>query len=224
MFDGIAVFGGGGHSKSLIEEVVASEIYSSVLVFDDRYNAVHSETYGRSTVCRLSIDMVADCMREGAQNSVVLHMLHLVERSGCCRYLIGIGGQDDKSLVNRICLSNSWRHRLTKVVGVDVIPASPVISSSACVSKTAKILDGVFVARNASLGSDVKVGLNAIINTGSVIEHDSTVGEGAHIGPSAVICGDCSIGDFAMIGAGSILLPGSKVAPNEIVPAGTVLR
>ncbi|TLD79884.1 acetyltransferase [Helicobacter sp. MIT 11-5569] len=100
----------------------------------------------------------------------------------------------------------------------------PFVShSSAIISKSAKIADGVVVMPNAVINARAKIGKGAIINTSSVVEHDCSVGDFTHIAPNATLCGGVSVGDFTHIGAGSVVIEGKSVGDYCIIGAGSVV-
>lgn len=67
------------------------------------------------------------------------------------------------------------------------------------------------------------MGACAILNTGSVIEHDCTVGGFVHVSPGAVLCGAVQAESNAHIGAGAVVMQGVRIGRDSIIGAGSVI-
>lgn len=98
-----------------------------------------------------------------------------------------------------------------------------IIHPSAIISKTAKIADAVAVMPNVTINACAQIGIGAIINTASVVEHDCSVGAFAHIAPNVTLCGGVSIGASTHIGAGSVVIEGKSVGEHCVIGAGSVV-
>ncbi|MCS6823318.1 MAG: acetyltransferase [Cytophagaceae bacterium] len=98
-----------------------------------------------------------------------------------------------------------------------------IISPISYVSNSASIKEGSFVAHSAHVGPDVIIGVNCIINTKAVIEHEVQIGNHVHISPSATICGQCVVGDLCWIGAGAVVINNIFVCSNTVIGAGAVV-
>ena len=98
-----------------------------------------------------------------------------------------------------------------------------IVSKTSYVSKSSTILDGTIVMHKSSINSNVKIGFNNIINTGSIIEHDVCIGNHNHIAPGAIINGGVTIGNNCFIGSGSIIRQGLKIKDNSFIQAGKVI-
>lgn len=98
-----------------------------------------------------------------------------------------------------------------------------IISSFSHIGLEVEIGKGSFVAPNAYVGPQVKIGENTIINTGSVIEHEVVIGKNAHMAPHTTVCGRTRIGDGVFCGAGSIIVDGITVCNNAIIGAGATV-
>ena len=98
-----------------------------------------------------------------------------------------------------------------------------IIDSSAKVSETAHIEEGVFVGKNVAINAEANIGSHAIINTGAIIEHECQIGEFTHIAVGAVICGGCNIGDDSFVGANSTVIQGVKIGMKSIIGAGSII-
>ena len=108
-------------------------------------------------------------------------------------------------------------------------------------------VDSNWIAPDATLIGDVRVGRNAGIWFGTVIRGDNepivigadtnvqehtvmhtdpgfplTIGEGCTIGHRALLHG-CTIGDNSLIGMGAIVLNGAKIGANCLIGAGALV-
>ncbi|MEL7798447.1 acetyltransferase [Idiomarina loihiensis] len=100
---------------------------------------------------------------------------------------------------------------------------STVVSDTATLSKYVQLSEGTQVLPRAILNA-CQVGVNTIINTGAIIEHDVIIGSNCHIAPGAIICGNVSIGDNVHIGAGAVVIQGIRIADGAIVGAGSIVK
>lgn len=110
-----------------------------------------------------------------------------------------------------------------------------------------EIADGVFVAENASVIGNVKIGKGCSVWYGAVIRADSDsivigentniqdnctvhtafdygvkIGNGVTVGHNAVVHG-CTVGDDTLIGMNSTILNGAVIGRNSIVGAGALV-
>ncbi|TIU13518.1 MAG: gamma carbonic anhydrase family protein [Mesorhizobium sp.] len=95
--------------------------------------------------------------------------------------------------------------------------------------------DSNWIAPDATLIGDIRVGRNAGFWFGVVIRGDNepivmhtdvgfplTIGQGCTIGHRALLHG-CTIGDNSLIGMGAIVLNGAKIGKNSLVGAGALV-
>ena len=82
---------------------------------------------------------------------------------------------------------------------------------------------GVQIFDKVYIGPESFVGVNTIINTGSIIEHNVRVGNHSHISIGAILSGNVEVGDNCFIGAGATIIDKIKVHNNIIVGAGSVV-
>ena len=73
------------------------------------------------------------------------------------------------------------------------------------------------------INSQVIIGDNNIINTGTIIEHEAKIGNHNHISIGAKICGRSTIGNMCLIGAGAVILDKLSICDNVIIGAGSVV-
>jgi len=126
-------------------------------------------------------------------------------------YFIGIG--------NNNLLRRKIYETLFPVLGQPVNAIHP----SAVISPSVKMKFGHFIAPNVSINALTELGMTAVCNTGSVIEHGCIIGDFTFIAPGAVLCGNITIGENTFVGANSVIKQGMVVGKNVIIGAGSVI-
>lgn len=101
---------------------------------------------------------------------------------------------------------------------LNAIHPSSVIDTSTTIAEY-----GVMIAANATINPLAKIGIAAICNTGSIIEHECVIGDFAHIGPGAVLCGNVKIGTQTFVGANAVIKQGITIGRNVMIGAGAVV-
>ncbi len=126
-------------------------------------------------------------------------------------FFIAIGNNKiRKAVYNNLAIRN--------LLPVNAIHATAVIDDSVNIAP-----HGVMIAPNVSINALARIGIGAICNTYSVIEHECIIGDFAHVGPGAVLCGNVSIGENSFIGAKSVIRENISIGKNVIVGAGSVV-
>jgi sugar O-acyltransferase (sialic acid O-acetyltransferase NeuD family) len=98
-----------------------------------------------------------------------------------------------------------------------------VISSQAYVSRTAAVSPGCFVGNFCHIGPQTEIGLNTIINTASIVEHEVKIGKYCHVSSNVTIAGRSILGDFVFLGTGSIVKDNISICSNVIIGAGSTV-
>lgn len=99
-----------------------------------------------------------------------------------------------------------------------------VISPRAYVSPHAKLEEGTIVLHDVLINASVEVGVNCILNSKCLLEHDAKIGNHCHISTAAIVNGGCKIEDECFIGSNSIIKEGITVMPRSIISAGSFYR
>jgi sugar O-acyltransferase (sialic acid O-acetyltransferase NeuD family) len=99
-----------------------------------------------------------------------------------------------------------------------------VISPESYVSPHSKLGEGSIVMHGAIVNAGVSVGVNCIINSRALLEHDSRVADHCHISTGAILNGNTSVGPGSFIGSGTILKEGIHIGSNTLVGMGIVVR
>jgi len=99
------------------------------------------------------------------------------------------------------------------------------IHPKACISKIdVEIQEGTVIMANATINSSAKIGKQAIINTGTIIEHDCLVEDFVHISYGCIIGANTKIGENAYLGLGSMVNIGKEINKNEVIECGSIIK
>lgn len=98
-----------------------------------------------------------------------------------------------------------------------------VIDKSSNISKSVKFGKGIYISKNVIINSLVEIDDAAILNTGSIIEHECKIGKFTHIAPGSVLCGNVNVGYCSFIGANSVVKQGVSIGNNVLIGAGSVV-
>ena len=189
----IVILGGGGHSKVLIETILACHKDISIVLLDDKFSIDKSiEVLGFPIIGKLRKIYEID-FKEKYNNAVV-----------------GIGKSDLRIKWINTLLKNNYR-----------VPS--FVHPTAYISPSSSIKSGTVIFPKAVVQSNVNLGKGVILNSNSVIEHDGSVGDGSHICPSVSIAGNVNIGNLSFIGIGSSVKEGISIGNNVVVGAGSVV-
>ena len=113
--------------------------------------------------------------------------------------------------------------RLRKASTINQHGLATIVSNRAYLGTELLLDRGVFVGNYCHLGCNARIGLNSIINTGAIVEHETKIGSYCHIGPGAVISGRVQLGDQVFVGAGSTIIDKVSVCSNVVIGAGSVV-
>ena len=98
-----------------------------------------------------------------------------------------------------------------------------LVHPRAWVAQSATIGDGAQICAMASVGEEVELGRQCLINTGAVVDHECRLGDGVHIMPGARLAGCVVLGVGAGIGAGATVLPRITIGADARIGAGAVV-
>lgn len=132
------------------------------------------------------------------------------QQNGKFEYLVGIGDNQKRKQMYK---------RAMEAGGVP----QKILSISAVFGLECMVGAGTYVAEKVYIGPLAEVGRNAIINTGSVIEHETKIGDHTHCAPGTVVCGRCNIGNSVFLGAGSTVIDGITITNDVVIGAGSVV-
>lgn len=99
-----------------------------------------------------------------------------------------------------------------------------VVSPLAYVSRHSELGSGTVVMHGALVNAGAHVGVNCIINSAVLIEHDVEVGNHVHVATGARVNGGVRLGSGCFVGSGAIIHQGIQVGDDAVVAAGAVVR
>ncbi|MFT6988656.1 MAG: sugar O-acyltransferase (sialic acid O-acetyltransferase NeuD family) [Paraglaciecola sp.] len=101
--------------------------------------------------------------------------------------------------------------------------AYTVIHPLACISPSATIGPGCFIAAKSIIGPEVTIEAGCIINHGAVVDHDCQIGAYSHVAPNSTLGGGVKVGEVSLIGSGSTVLPMVNIGRSVTIGAGAVI-
>ena len=97
----------------------------------------------------------------------------------------------------------------------------PVLSSpNSVISRHARIGPGTSVGSGVFVNSAASVGINCILNSHALIEHDVQIGDYCHISTGVLVNGGVRVGFGSFVGSGAILREGLELPPHTVIAAG----
>lgn len=112
------------------------------------------------------------------------------------------------------------RYIKLKEIGIKFIT---FIANNAILSKNTKIGEGSIINQGVIIDNYVTIGEACFVNIGAMISHDTNIGTGVFVAPGANILGFVSIGDSCFIGANSTIINNINIGNNVIIAAGAVV-
>ncbi len=166
----LVIYGGGGHSKTIIELVRAAGSLRLVGVIDDNL------PLGMS-IMGLPVLGGADRLAELYANGVRLAVN-------------AVGGIGNVAVRIKVfdTLNRAGFH----------CPA--VVHPSAWIESSARLADGVQVLAKTYISSDVQIGFGSVINAGVVVSHDCQLGRIVNLSPGAMLAGGVILEDYVQVG------------------------
>ncbi len=218
----VAVLGGGGHGKVLIDLLKDCKIstpfhdehYAKIWLFDDNY--IKTLPHDNDELN----DQYDDQYNFGEQKTKHTYVNGVMVR----------GSIEDKKYGTSclVCAIGDNSVRKTVVDDIEKTVSTMIfwirlVGKNTSISKTARIDIGTVVLNNVNIGPDVKIGKHCIINNGSNVDHDCVVGDFVHIAPGAVLCGGVKVGNGTLIGANATVIPGITIGDNLVIRAGSTV-
>lgn len=125
-----------------------------------------------------------------------------------------------------VAIGNPFGHmrtKLHKLMKAKGLTPTSFADPTALVCSTVTYGEGLQVMASAIIHNDVKIGIQCIINTRALVEHDCVLGDGVEIAPGAVLCGRVHVGENSWIGANATVGPRISIGDNSIIGAGAVV-
>lgn len=100
----------------------------------------------------------------------------------------------------------------------------PIIKSPySHVSKHAIIGEGTVVMHGVIVNAGATVGVNCILNTQSLIEHDAEVGSHCHISTKATLNGTVKMGNSVFAGSSCVIKDGIRICDDVTIGTGATV-
>lgn len=99
-----------------------------------------------------------------------------------------------------------------------------LVSPLAHVSRHAELGEGTVIMHGALVNAGALIGVNGIVNSAALIEHDVVVGDHVHVATGARVNGGARLGSGCFVGSGAILHQGIQVGEDAVIAAGAVVR
>jgi len=97
-----------------------------------------------------------------------------------------------------------------------------IVSPSAYTSKHSFIGEGSIIMHGSVINAGAKVGVNCILNSKALLEHDVIVGNHCHISTGVLINGSVSVGDESFVGSGSVVVQNAIIPNNSFIKANSL--
>ncbi len=188
------IFGGGGHARVLLDCLIQMPAGYSFVILDRAGHLSPREVMGVPV--------------QGDDS----FLPELIAR-GATRFVVAVGATGD----------NGPRRRLFELGISSGLEPLVVKHPSAICSRWCTIGGGTQLFPQSVVNPGARLGVNVIVNTSAVVEHDCIIGDHVHIATGATVAGSVRIGELAHIGCGATLKDGVTVGKRAIVAAGAVV-
>lgn len=188
------VLGAGGHARVVIDAIRASACATPVAVLDADHALWGTDVLG---VPVLGGDERLPQLAE--------------QRVG--HFVIGVGGIGD---------NQPRRQLFARAVAAGLRPLTVRHPSAVC-SSWASVEHGCALLPGSVVNAGAHLGVNVIVNSGAIIEHDCRVGSHVHVATRAALAGAVSVESLAHIGAGAVVRQGLTIGEGAVVAAGAVV-
>lgn len=189
----LAIVGGGGHCKSVLDSAIRMNCFDRIVITDPNIS-IGTKIMGFEVV---------------GSDDVLIELKN--------------AGFDMAFITTGSIKSTELRRKLAKeIISIGFVVPN-IIDPSAQVSKFVNIQHGIFIGKNAVVNSEAKLGNYSIINTSSIIEHECSIGDYSHIAVGGIICGNVYVGSDSFVGAGTTVIQGVHIGKNVIIGAGSTV-
>jgi sugar O-acyltransferase (sialic acid O-acetyltransferase NeuD family) len=201
--DGVVVFGGGGHGRTLLDLLAVHPSLHAAAVVDDG----------------LDVREVLGVPVHGGD------ALGALRANGLELAVNAVGGIGVERAASRAAVFDR--------LAAEGFRCPALVHPSAVIDASASVADGVQVLAFGYVGAGSTVGFGTLLNTGAVVSHDCVIGERVNLSPGALLAGEVVVEDGALIGMGATVNIGVRVGRDALVgnsagvkadvPAGTVV-
>jgi sugar O-acyltransferase (sialic acid O-acetyltransferase NeuD family) len=137
---------------------------------------------------------------------------HKRRQSSSLGFAIAIGGERGEA-----------RLRIASQLLESGVTSLTAIHPNAYVSPTARVAPGSQILVHSTVGVDVELGEQCIINTAATVDHECRLGPGVHLAPGATLAGCVSVEACSFIGTNATVLPRIHIGRHVTVGAGAVV-
>ena len=134
-------------------------------------------------------------------------------RDGVRLFTVGVGGVGD----------NRPRQRLYELGISHGLTPLTIIHPRASLSRWSTVGAGSQLLAGCIVNAGAEIGVNVIVNSGAIVEHDCRIGNHAHVATGARLSGAVRVGDRAHVGAGATIRQAITIAEGAVVGAGAVV-
>ena len=188
------ILGAGGHARVLLDSLILMCTAYSFVILDRTAQGSTREVMG--------IPVAGD-------DSLLPELIG----RGARRFVVGLGATGNNGPRRRL-FELGISHRLHPLV---------VRHPSAISSRWCTIGAGTQLLARSVVNPGAMLGVNVIVNTSAVVEHDCVIEDHVHIATGATLAGSVRIGELAHVGCGAIVKEGVTVGKRAIVGAGAVV-
>ena len=125
-------------------------------------------------------------------------------------YVVGIG-------------SHEGRASLAEAAEECGLTAATLVHPMATVGSDNRFGDGVVVAAQASVTTNVVLGRHTHLNVGAHVAHDCRLGDFVTVNPGAAVSGNVTLGDRVTVGTNAAIIQGLSVGEGATIGAGAVV-
>lgn len=119
--------------------------------------------------------------------------------------------------------SNEIRREITEKVYSNDCKLVNLIHPSAIISDSVELSEGIAIMPNTIVNPNSKIGLGAILNTATSIDHENVIEEFVHISPGCHLAGQVSIGKMSWLGIGCNVINDIRICEKCIIGAGSTI-
>ncbi len=99
-----------------------------------------------------------------------------------------------------------------------------IISPTAYISKHAEIGEGSIIMHHVAINAGAKIGVNNIINSKALIEHDAIIEDHCHISTGSIVNGGVRVGSKTFFGSGAVSKQYITIPPGSFIKANSIVK
>jgi acetyltransferase EpsM len=190
----LVIYGGGGHSKTLIELLRTADEYHLAGVIDDGL-APGTKILGLPVLGGADVlpGLVARGVRLAAN---------------------AVGGIGNFAV----------RLQVFETIARAGLTCPTLVHATSWVEPSARLEEGVQVLAKTYISSDVRVGFGTVINAGVVVSHDCILGQVVNLSPGAMLAGGVVIEDFVQVGMAATINLNLRIGRGARIGNGATVK